>query len=137
MSIILDNETSQFIYNNCLILNDLPFPTEAEEQLLKYYIEDVCMKITIRTNRNKFPTDLKYLAINLVNQAFNLHKIDYNNEQQSIQSMSETGRSVTFGETDNQKTKYQLLIEQQLKDNELLINRYRLLYKTRCPYEQD
>ncbi len=137
MDNILDDELFDFIYNQILILNNISKPDSNIEEVIKYCINDICTQITIKTNRNKFPKDLKYLAIDLVNSAFNLYETDYNGTQQAIQSMSETGRSVTFGETDNQKTKYQLLIQQKLKDNEVLINRYRLLYRTRCPYEQD
>lgn len=137
MDNILDTELFDFIYNKILTLNNITAPEQNITKIIEYYINDVCTQITIKTNRNKFPKDLKYLAIGMINRAFNLYKSDTTSDNQNIQSMSETGRSVTFGETDNQKTKYQLLINQELKDNELLINRYRLLYKTRCSYEQN
>lgn len=137
MDNILDTQLFEFIYNKILILNNIQIPDSNVKDIIEYYINDVCTQITIKTNRNKFPKDLKYLAVGMINRAYNLYKSETTSDDQVIQSMSETGRTVSFGQSDNQKTKYQLLLEQELKNNELLINRYKLLYRTRCPYEQD
>ena len=43
---------------------------------------------------------------------------------------------LNFGASSFSQTKMQLLIQQKLNDNEILIKRYRLLYKVVCPYEE-
>jgi hypothetical protein len=50
--------------------------------------------------------------------------------------MSEDGRSINFGATEYEKTKMNLFLQQKLAQNETLLKRYRLLYKVRCPLDE-
>ena len=85
-------------------------------------------QIVILTNRNQFPRDLRYLVVDLVNNAYGVIKSDSDpSTNQNVTSMSEAGRSVSFGATDTWKTKYNMLLEQQMKANDALINKYKLL----------
>ena len=97
--------------------------------LLTLYIKMICSNILIKTNRRMFPPDLKYVVINLVKDKF-----DSNNksdpELQIIKSMSEYDRSVNFGVADTLQTRLNLIAERQLNENESLINKFKLLYKT-------
>ena len=99
------------------------------DELLTIYIKAICTNILIKTNRRKFPPDLKYVAIDLVRDKFSLTDAD-NPDLNAIKSMSEAGRSVTFGATDVIKARLELLAEKQITDNEKLINKFKLLYKT-------
>lgn len=134
MDNILSKDTFNFILEEVIKL--LPEIKPGEKSILEFYINKICNDILIKTNRNSFPIGLKHLVIQLTLDAFEIYKADNIEDKQSIQSMSETGRTVNFGVSDTWKTKYQILINKQLNDNEKLINRYRLLYKTRCPYEK-
>ena len=62
---IIDTNTYSFILNNVKLLN-----SNMNEKILKFYIDKVIQEITIKTNRIKFPSDLRYLVIDLVNDAF-------------------------------------------------------------------
>ena len=145
---IIDEETFLFIYKNVCIMNDIPFDAldltdndiymSTENYKIIFLINKVVSSICIKTNRNQFPKDLKYLVVDLVNNSYNF--INAENEpstNQNINSMSEAGRSVSFGATDTWKTKYNSVLEQQIKENETLINKYKLLYKVVCPYAKD
>ena len=142
-SSIIDEETFLFIYKNVCIFNNVEYTDEditdpdiqGDNYMIIYLINKVCKEIVIKTNRNQFPKDLKYLVTDLVNNAFSAIKADHDpSTNQNINSMSEAGRSVSFGATDSWKTKYQMLLDQQMKTNETLINKYKLLYKVECPY---
>lgn len=146
----LDSELFDFIYNNIILLNDITIPadtaTDEEKQayiktknIITYMINKMCNEITIMTNRYKFPNDLKYLVTDLVNDLYSLYKSDTStgtNGTEAVKSMSENGRSVNFGATDTWKTKYDLLVSNQLSTNEKLINKYKLLYKVGCPLNE-
>ena len=129
---IIDNQTYQFILQNVKLLN-----TNISDNLAEFFINKAITEIVIKTNRNKFPNDLKYLVVDMVNDFYMENKTisDVSNNQ-VIQSMSEDGRSVNFGLDDLSKMKLQAFIQQKLKDNETLINRYKLLYKVRCPLDE-
>lgn len=148
MDTTLEKEVFDFIYTKVLLLNGITKPNESSSQddinkyeqlknLLTYYINEICNNILIKTNRDTFPEGLKYLVVELTNDAYEMYNSNTTDNKQSIQSMSETGRTVNFGISDTWKTKYQILINRQLNDNEKLINRYRLLYRVRCPYEKN
>lgn len=146
----LDKDIFEFIYNNLIILNNISIPTDSStdeekqryqhtKDILTYMINKICNDITIMTNRYKFPNDLKYLVVDLVNNSYELYKSDTGtgtNGTEAIKSMSENGRSVNFGTTDTWKIKYDLLVNNQLSTNEKLINKYKLLYKVRCPLNE-
>ena len=97
--------------------------------LLTLYIKMICNNILIKTNRRMFPPDLKYVVVNLTKDKF-----DSNNksdpELQIIKSMSEYDRSVNFGTSDTLQTRLNLIAQKQLDENEQLINRFKLLYRT-------
>lgn len=127
----IDDKLFEFILKNIKLT--LPEDSSISDELIKLYINKTCSDITIKTNRNSFPEGLKYLVIDIVSDIVNLNTQEAKaNTNQNIQSMSETGRTVTFGASDTTKTKINLLYQQKLKDNEKLINSFRLLYKTGC-----
>lgn len=99
-----------------------------DKKLIILYINILCQNIIIQTNRKKFPEELRYLIIDLVKDKFDSNKPD--SEIQSIQSMSETGRSVNFGTSGILATKLNLIAQRQLESYTNLINRYRLVYRT-------
>lgn len=145
---VVDDKLFNFILDNVKTLRnieDLPenaTPEQTEEyekliNIISLFIDSTCQEIIIKTNRTKFPEDLKYLAIDIVNDMYGQFLSDTNPDANNvIQSMSEDGRSVNFGASSFSQTKMQLLIQQKLNDNEALIKRYRLLYKVVCPYEK-
>ena len=135
MDNIIDKDTFDFIREQ--VLSSIEDKIPDIETFVDYYINKICLDIVIKTNRNSFPKDLKYLVVELTKDAHAMYKSNSAEANQTIQSMSETGRTVNFGISDTEKTKYQLLINRQLNDNEKLINRYKLLYKTRCSYAKD
>ena len=135
MDNIIDKDTFDFIHEQ--VLSSIEDKIPDIETFVDYYINKICLDIVIKTNRNSFPKDLKYLVVELTKDAYAMYKSNLAEANQTIQSMSETGRTVNFGISDIEKTKYQLLINRQLNDNEQLINRYKLLYKTRCSYAKD
>ena len=135
MDNIIDKDTFDFIQQQ--VLSSIEDKIPNIQTFVDYYINKICLDIVIKTNRNSFPKDLKYLVVELTKDAYAMYKSNLAEANQTIQSMSETGRTVNFGISDIEKTKYQLLINRQLNDNEKLINRYKLLYKTRCSYAKD
>lgn len=130
----IDKEIYDFIIKNVNLLNK----EITDSDLLDYFIDKTCTEIIIKTNRNKFPDALKFLVIDLVDEAIGLYtstKQD-SDKNQVVQSMSETGRSITYGTSDDWKIKYKLLLEKQMEDHKTMLNRYKLLYKVGCPYEK-
>ena len=122
---IIDANTYDFILHNAKLMNK-----DYNEEILIFYIDKVINDITIKTNRNKFPTDLKYLVVDLIGDLLDTNKVINNSsEQQGIQSLSENGRSVNFGMDSFSQSRFNMLLQQKISDNEKLINRYRLLYK--------
>lgn len=126
---IIDTSTNGFILNNVKLLNP-----DVKEEILKFYINKAIQEITIKTNRIKFPDDLKYLVIDLVNDMLAINNMNTNSQEaQSIKSMTEQDRKVDFGLDSYSQTRFNLLLQQKLLDNEKLINRYRLMYKVVKP----
>ena len=140
----IDEETFLFIYRNVCKQNDIQYsnadihdPDIANENYtIIYMINKVVYDICIITNRNSFPVDLKYLVVDMVNDDYTTinSPSSSSNAEQGIKSMSEAGRSVTFGATDSWQKKYDLLLQQQLQDRMNQINKFKLLYKVECPY---
>lgn len=130
----IEKDTYDFILKNVNLLNK----EITDYDLLTYFIDKVCTEIIIKTNRDKFPDGLKFLVIDLVDEALSLYTSTKQDAEknQVVQSMSETGRSITYGTSDDWKTKYKLLLEKQMEDHKTMINRYKLLYKVGCPYEK-
>ena len=126
---IIDTSTNGFILNNIKLLNP-----DVKEEILKFYINKAIQEITIKTNRIKFPDDLRYLVIDLINDMFAINNMNTNSQEaQSIKSMTEQDRKVDFGLDSYSQTRFNLLLQQKLLDNEKLINRYRLMYKVVKP----
>lgn len=122
---VISNELMDFILNNVeLYLGENTY----DKKLIVLYINMLCQNIIIQTNRNKFPEALRYLVIDLVKDKFDINKPD--SEIQSVQSMSETGRSINFGTSGVLATKLNLIAQKQLEEHTSLINRYRLVYRT-------
>lgn len=130
----IEKDTYDFMLKNVNLLNK----EISDSDLLNYFIDKTCTEIIIKTNRNKFPDALKFLVIDLVDEAIGLYTSTKQDAEknQVVQSMSETGRSITYGTSDDWKTKYKLLLEKQMEDHKTMINRYKLLYKVGCPYEK-
>lgn len=122
---VISSELIEFILNNVeLYLGENTY----NKKLIVLYINMLCQNIIIQTNRNKFPEALRYLVIDLVKDKFDVNKTD--SEIQSIQSMSETGRSINFGTSGVLASKLNLIAQKQLEEHTSLINRYRLVYRT-------
>lgn len=114
------------ILQNVKILSGIT--DNSKDQLLTVYINMICNNILIKTNRRVFVPELKYVVINLVKDKYDTIQTDA--DLQSVQSMSEYDRSVTFGVSEPIKYKLNLIAEKQLDENENLINKYKLLYRT-------
>ena len=140
----IDEETFLFIYQNVCKHNDIQYTDgdihnpdiSGDNYKIIYMINKVVYDICILTNRYSFPIDLKYLVIDMVNDDFNMinNPGSSSSAEQGIKSMSEAGRSVTFGATDSWQAKYKALLDQQLQDRLNQINKFKLLYKVECPY---
>lgn len=140
---------NEIVENICLLNNiqepeDLPQnPTDKQMEqyetdlkqyqytidLLTLYIKATCQEILIKTNRRIFVPELKYVVIDLVNDKYNNKDLS-GDGLQSIQSMSEAGRSVNFGVSNVIANKINLLVKKQIEDNQSMINKYKLLYKS-------
>ena len=114
------------ILNNIKLLRNIT--DSSKDTLITLYIKAVCTNILIKTNRRMFVPDLKYVVMDLVMDMYD-SLID-DKELGSIKSMSEYDRTVTFGMEEHLKYKLDLIAKKQLEDNEKLINRYKLLYRT-------
>lgn len=110
------------------IINNIE--NDTLDELLTIYIKAMCTNILIKTNRRVFVPELKYVIIDLVTDKLAQKNGTDPSTLQSIQSMSEAGRSVNFGVSDVITARLNLLAEKQLNDNDILINKYKLLYKT-------
>lgn len=100
------------------------------EEILQIYVRAICTNILIKTNRRMFTPELKYVVMDLVIDKFNNNNTSSNNDLQSIQSMSEDGRTVNFGVSNVIVNKLNLLAQKQIQDNENMIGKFKLLYKT-------
>lgn len=114
------------ILNNIKLLRGIT--DSSKDALITLYIKAVCTNILIKTNRRMFVPDLKYVVMDLVMDVYD--SLINNQELGSIKSMSEYDRTVTFGIEEHLKYKLDLIAKKQLDDNEKLINRYKLLYRT-------
>ena len=122
---IIDAPTYDFILHNVKLINK-----DYNEEVLAFYIDKIINDIVIKTNRNKFPEGLKYLVVEMITDILDINKVNNNSsESQGIKSISEGDRKVDFGMDSYSQTRFNLLLQQKVLDNEKLINRYRLLYK--------
>ena len=123
----ITQELINFILTNVKLM--LGIEDASQDSLLTLYINIICHNFLIRVNRRVFPEKAKYLMIDLVKDKF-----DSNNttdpQLQAIQSMSEYDRTVNFGVTSTVANKLNLIAQKQLDNNEILINKFKLLYKT-------
>lgn len=120
-------ELINFILTNVKL--ELGLTDTNKDALLTLYIEAICHNFLIITNRRVFPEDAKYLMIDLVKDKFDASNIN-NSDIQSIQSMSEAGRSVNFGVSSVLANRLNLIASKQLDENRTLINKFKLLYKS-------
>lgn len=140
---IIDEETFLFIYKSICTFNNITYTDDditdpdisgVNYQII-YIINKMVQKIVNLTNRSQFPEPLKYLVVDLViNDYMLITKEAEPSTNQNINSMSEAGRSVSFGATQTWQTKYNMLLEQNMQDNQSQINKFKLLYKVECPY---
>lgn len=132
----ITTELIQDILNSVkLVLN---LEDTSKDNLLTLYIDIICNRLLIRTNRKVFVPDLKYVVVSLVENAYIMYLNDLKgigditNSGKSIQSMSEAGRSVSFGATNvsgDLTNRLNQLAQKQIEENDLLINKFKLLYK--------
>lgn len=101
-----------------------------QDTIITFYIHTICNKLLIKTNRRIFIPDMKYLVIDLVTEKLDIIKAESTDELQTIQSMSEYDRSVSFGVPEAVKNKLNLIAEKQIDEQTQLINRFKLLYRT-------
>ena len=130
-----NNELITDILKEFKILNGID--KALNDDLYKIYIKTAIQQILNLTNRYKFPQELRYVVLNLINDFYNdskLTKSITNTENaQSIKSISEEGRQVTFGSADESSVNSLLSsyinnkLNLQLKE----IYRYRLMYKVK------
>ena len=74
---------------------------------------------------------MKYIVVDLVKDKFDLNNgNNANSDIQSVQSMSEAGRSVNFGVSNVIANRLNIIAQKQLDENMAIINKYKLLYKT-------
>ena len=105
---------------------------EIKVDVLKYLITETCVKTLIRTRRETFPEALKYLVTDVVKY---IYTTDIDDEDLSaIQSMSEAGRSISYGVSTVIQAKVSASIQKQLDERDRLIYEYRLMYKTHNKY---
>lgn len=119
----LINDILKNVKLTCNILDN------SKDTLLTMYIKAVCTNILIATNRRVFIPEMKYLVTDLVISKYTSNDLGNNDNLQSIQSMSEAGRSVNFGVSNVITNKLNLLAQKQLQDNTNLVNKFKLLYK--------
>lgn len=121
----IDDRIINEIVENVKDLSDI---TDAKSiKILTIYAELICNRALIYTNRTKFPEDMKYVIIDLLKLKFDSEKPSA--EIQEIQSMSEAGRSINYGVSSVLQNKLNLLAQQQIDENKILLNRFRLVYK--------
>ena len=116
------------IFKNVRIVTGIADTSKYD--LITYYIKAVCTNLLTRTNRTKFIDDMKYLVVELVSDKLTQNSANSIDNIQTVQSMSEAGRTVNFGIPDVLKNRLNLLAQKQLEENEKSINKFKLLYKT-------
>ena len=100
-------------------------------QLFEVYVEMICHNILIYTNRDMFPSELKYVVARMVKEQFIVDDTNKPNAQvQTITKMSEAGRSVDFGINSTVSAYLQQLAASQVQSSKVLLTRYKLLYRT-------
>lgn len=123
----ITQELINFIVTNAKVI--LGITDTSKDNLLTLYATMLCNNVLIKINRRKFPEALKYVMIDLVKDKF-----DSNNKEdpelKTIQSMSEYDRSVSLGASDILKARLNLIAQRQLDENEKIINKFKLLYKS-------
>lgn len=123
----ITQELINFIITNVKLISGIE--DASQDNLLKLYATMLCNNFLIKTNRRMFPEKAKYLMIDLTKNKFDVNNTS-DPELNAIRSMSEYDRSVTFGASSILENKLNLIASKQLDDNEQLINKFKLLYRT-------
>ena len=130
-----DNELINGILKEFKMLNSIS--NVLNDDLYKLYIKKSIQTILNLTNRYNFPNELRYVVLDLVNEFYNdndfMKSVTGGEVNQSIKSISEEGRQVTFGNA-SESTINSLLsayISNRLNMRRQEIYRYRLLYKVK------
>jgi len=130
-----DNELINGILKEFKMLNSIS--NVLNDDLYKLYIKKSIQTILNLTNRYVFPNELRYVVLDLINELYNdngfIKSVTNNETTQSIKSISEEGRQVTFGNA-SESTVNSLLssyISNRLDIRKQEINRYKLLYKVK------
>ena len=130
-----DNELINGILKEFKMFNSIS--NVLNDDLYKLYIKKSIQTILNLTNRYVFPNELRYVVLDLINELYNdngfIKSVTNNETTQSIKSISEEGRQVTFGNA-SESTVNSLLssyISNRLDIRKQEIYRYRLLYKVK------
>ena len=123
----ITKELIQSILKNVKLIENIS--DTSKDELIKLYINITCSKILEKTNRRVFPKELEYVVTEITCDYYesNLSRLDLNGK---VSKMSESGRSVEFGMDNVLTNKINLLVNKKLADYDIVINRYKLLYRT-------
>ena len=128
-----NNEVIDEILNNFKTLNGIE-DTEKDE-IFKIYIEKAIRTILNLTNRETFPKQLSYVVLDMLSEWYLKDSMildGISSDSDYVKSISEEGRSVSFGNT--QETLLSSLLSNDISAKLNLrlkeINAYKLLYKT-------
>lgn len=123
----ITTELINFIVTNVKLISGIE--DTSQDNLLILYATMLCNNFLIKTNRRVFPDRAKYLMIDLTKDKFDVNNTS-DPELNAIRSMSEEGRNVNFGASSILENKLNLIARKQLEDNENLVNKFKLLYRT-------
>lgn len=103
-----------------------------KDEIYKIYIEKSIQSILNLTNRYEMPLELKYVVIEMLDDFYNTKiRTIISDDNNFVQSLSEEGRSVTFGNTSVLALTSSISadINFKLENRKKEIYRYKLLYK--------
>lgn len=131
----MDNELIVGILKDFKLFNNI---TDASnDNLFSLYIKKTIQTILNLTNRYEFPNELRYLVLDMANEFYTdtslLQTVNSEATSESIKSISEAGRQVTFGSA-SESTINSLLnkyVDTRATMHLKEINKYKLLYKVK------
>lgn len=120
------------ILKNFKILNSIN--DNKNDALYKLYIDRSIQEILNLTNRIRFPEELNYVVLDMINDFYdiNTNKTKINDESNNyIKSITEENRTVTFGNSSELLLNSAISnhITNNLENRKAQINKFKLLYK--------
>ena len=120
------------ILKNFKILNSIN--DNKNDALYKLYIDRSIQEILNLTNRIRFPEELNYVVLDMINDFYdiNINKTKINDESNNyIKSITEENRTVTFGNSSELLLNSAISnhITNNLENRKAQINKFKLLYK--------